>query len=177
MPVKKTDDTPTEADVWADGDEGDALVLHTVDPNRDMITVSLKGGSGKEAWIVGHFNSVAEAVDVFSDPEWEELIKLTVERGSELQEAYGGSAKPTPRASSGRSNSSWGNKSSNNRSNSRYNDDNKPLVQVEDGEYFCDHGDAVRETGETNGRSWIRWDCPDRECKSVFENKQRNNRR
>lgn len=169
MPVKKTDE-PTEQDVWADDTEMPAKWAPTDkgwDGNdRDMITISLKGGSGTQAWIVGHFNSVEEAVDVFNNPEWEELIKLTVERGNELQEAYGGSSKPAARASAGRSGGSWGSKSK--PAEKSYSRSSGP--QYKD-EYDCDHGERDWVAKGT----WQAWMCPsddkDDKCDPLWANK------
>lgn len=150
MPAKNADETPTEVDVWEDD---------TVISDRDMITISLKGGSGTQAWVVGHFNDVSEALSVLSDDRWDELMALVAQRGNDLVEAHGGSAKPAPRAaaSSSRGGSTWGNKSS---GGSQRSSRKGKVTEDEDGMITCKHGDAVERSGVKNGKSWSGMFCP-----------------
>lgn len=150
MPAKNADETPTEVDVWEDP---------TVISDRDMITISLKGGSGTQAWVVGHFNDVSEALSVLSDDRWDELMALVAQRGNDLVEAHGGSAKPAARATASRSSgsSTWGNKSS---GGSQRSSRKGKVTEDEDGMFTCKHGDAVERSGVKNGKSWSGMFCP-----------------
>jgi len=159
MPVKKTEST--EPDVWADDNNApDWAADKAPVSDRDMITISLKGGSGTQAWIVGHFNSVDEAIEVLTDDDsWSILMELTAKRGNDLVEAHGGSApKAASRASaasSGRSNSSWGKSSGGSQRSSR----KGKVTEDEDG-FSCKHGEAVERSGEKNGKRWSGMFCP-----------------
>jgi len=159
VPVKKTDQ-PTDADPWdSNTDAPDWAADKAPASDRDMITISLKGGSGTQAWVVGHFNDVSEALSVLSDDRWDELMALVAQRGNDLVEAHGGSAKPAPRASSGRSGgsgSSWGNKSSGGSQRSS----RKGKVTEDDDGFSCKHGEAVERSGEKNGKRWSGMFCP-----------------
>lgn len=159
MPVKKTEST--EADAWADdNDAPDWAADKAPVSDRDMITISLKGGSGTQAWIVGHFNSVSEAIEVLTDDDsWSILMTLTAQRGNELVEAHGGSAKPAARASAApasRGGGSWGNKSSGGAQRSS----RKGKVTEDEDGFSCKHGDAVERSGEKNGKRWSGMFCP-----------------
>lgn len=101
MVTKK--ETP-EVDPWEDATEGDALVLHTEDPNRDFLTVTLKAGSGYDApWLVFHANSVEEALESLKHSDLDELMDLTARKGKELAKAFGGpvAATKAPASSGG----------------------------------------------------------------------------
>lgn len=179
MPAKKAE--VTTEDPWdSDKDEAPSWSPekeNNVSDVRDFMTVTWKAGPGYEApWVVFHFSSLEEALDVMEDDLTDEVKALVLKHARDFQEEYKpAAAKPAARASSGGSSGGWGNKSSSNNSRGSYNrDSNKPKVQFdEDAGYGCEHGEANRVTGEKNGRQWVRWDCPDRECESVFENNRR----
>lgn len=161
MVVKKPE--PQE-DTWADATEGDALVLHTEDPNRDFLTVTLKAGTGYDApWLVFHANSVDEALESLQHDKLDELMDLTARKGKELAKAFGGSQGfSKPAASSG---GGW----------------KKPAVKQavsepdEEGPE-CDHGVRNWVTGRSAKGPWQAWMCPaeknDRtKCDPIWANK------
>lgn len=87
--TKKTEET---VDPWQDATQGDALVLHTEDPNRDFLTVTLKAGTGFDApWLVFHANSVDEALESLQHDKLDELMDLTARKSKALAAAFGGS--------------------------------------------------------------------------------------
>ena len=179
MPTKAKTEESTDQDAWADYNKDAAPEWAAGDhgPNestRDLVTISLKGGSGTQAWIVLHANGVGEALDVLNDPEWEELVGLVAKRGTELQEAHGGSSKPAGFAQKPSGGSGWGNRGSSNSSQKRPSAKGEVSWNSDERAYGCQHGEAVKREGESAKGPWVGYFCPesdrDEQCKPKFKN-------
>lgn len=140
--------------------------------DRDRITVSLKGGSGVQAWVVGHFMSVEEAMDVLNHPEWDDLMKLIAQRGTELQEAHGGKAPQA--APAARGNTSWGKKTTTASRSSQRGSQGQVAWDKEARAFMCEHGEADFKEGESAKGPWAGYFCPepekDEQCKPKWKN-------
>lgn len=161
MAVKKP--VETTEDPWEDGTKGDALILHTEDPNREFLTVTLKAGTGYDApWLVFHANSVEEALESLQHDQLDELMDLTARKGKELAKAFGGStgySKPAGSTSSGYKKPAA-----------------KQAVSEPDEAPECDHGERNWVTGRSAKGPWYAWMCPadknDRsKCDPMWANK------
>lgn len=153
-----------EVDPWEDATEGNAPVLHTEDPNRDFLTVTLKAGGGYDTpWLVFHANSVEEALASLKHDDLDELMDLTARKAKEFAKAFGGPQSASKPSAGG----SWGNKKP----------APKQAVSEPDEEGpECDHGVRNWVTGRSAKGPWFAWMCPaeknDRtKCDPIWANK------